>query len=71
MEIIMILGFIVFFWLFYIRLQKYKINGRIMHGKVCFLREYIKKDVKMLRRVKIMLHVVREKNYWLLIIKYM
>lgn len=24
----------------------------------------------MLRRVKIMLHVVREKNYWLLIIKY-
>lgn len=70
MEIIMILGFIVFFWLFYIRLQKYKINGRIMHDKVCFLREYIKKDVKMLRRVKIMLHVVREKNYWLLIIKY-
>ena len=39
-----------------------------MHDKVCFLREYIKKDVKMLRRVKIMLHVVREKNYWLLII---
>ena len=39
-----------------------------MHGKVCFLREYIEKDVKMLRRVKIMLHVVREKNYWLLII---
>lgn len=28
------------------------------------------KDVKMLRRVKIMLHVIREKNYWLLIIKY-
>lgn len=24
----------------------------------------------MLRRVKIMLHVVQEKNYWLLIIKY-
>lgn len=24
----------------------------------------------MLRRIKIMLHVVREKNYWLLIIKY-
>ena len=69
MEIIMILGFIVF-WLFYIRLQKYKINGRIMHDKVCFLREYIKKDVKMLRRVKIMLHVIRGKNYWLLIIKY-
>lgn len=41
-----------------------------MHDKVCFLREYIEKDVKMLRRVKIMLHVVREKNYWLLIIKY-
>ena len=36
MEIIMILGFIVF-WLFYIRLQKYKINGRLMHGNVCFL----------------------------------
>lgn len=35
-----------------------------------FYEEYIKKDVKMLRRVKIMLHVVREKNYWLLIIKY-
>ena len=28
------------------------------------------KDVKMLHKVKIMLHVVREKNYWLLIIKY-
>lgn len=28
------------------------------------------KDVKMLRRVKIMLHVVQGKNYWLLIIKY-
>lgn len=41
-----------------------------MHGKVCFLREYIKKGVKMLRRVKIMLHVIREKNYWLLIVKY-
>lgn len=41
-----------------------------MHGKVCFLREYIKKDVKMLRRVKIMLHVIREENYWLLIIIY-
>lgn len=36
-----------------------------------FFMKYIKKDVKMLRRVKIMLHVVREKNYWLLIIKYM
>ena len=35
-EIIMILGFIVF-WLFYIRLQKYEINGRIVHGNVCFL----------------------------------
>lgn len=33
-----------------------------MHGKVCFLREYIKKDVKMLRRVKIMLHVIREEK---------
>ena len=36
MEIIMILGFIVF-WLFYIRLQKYKIYGRIAHGNACFL----------------------------------
>ena len=36
MEIIMILGFIVF-WLFYIRLQKYKNYGRIVHGNVCFL----------------------------------
>ena len=27
-------------------------------------------DVKMLRRIKIMLHVIRGKNYWLLIIKY-
>lgn len=35
-----------------------------------FLREYIKKNVKMLRKVKIMLHVIREKNYWLPIIKY-
>lgn len=41
-----------------------------MHGKVCFLREYIEKDVKMLRRVNMMLHVIRQKNYWLLIIKY-
>ena len=36
MEIIMILGFIVF-WLFYIRLQKYKIYGEKVHGNVCFL----------------------------------
>lgn len=35
-----------------------------------FYENILKKDVKMLRRVKIMLHVVREKNYWLLIIKY-
>ena len=35
MEIIMILGFIVF-WLFYIRLQKYEINGKIVHENVCF-----------------------------------
>lgn len=28
------------------------------------------KDVKMLRKVKIVLHVIREKNYWLPIIKY-
>lgn len=33
-----------------------------------FYENILKKDVKMLRRVKIMLHVVREKNYWLLII---
>lgn len=32
--------------------------------------KFMLKNVKMLRRVKIMLHVVREKNYWLLIIKY-
>lgn len=32
--------------------------------------KFMLKDVKMLRRVKIMLHVVQEKNYWLLIIKY-
>lgn len=32
--------------------------------------ENVLKDVKMLRRVKIRLHVIREKNYWLLIIKY-
>lgn len=31
---------------------------------------FVLKNVKMLRRVKIMLHVVREENYWLLIIKY-
>lgn len=41
-----------------------------MHDKVCFYENILKKDVKMLRRIKIMLHVVREKNYWLLIIKY-
>lgn len=35
-----------------------------------FYENISKKNVKMLRRVKIMLHVVREKNYWLLIIKY-
>ena len=69
MEIIMIFGFIVFRF-FYIRLQKYKINGRIMQGRVCFLRECMKKDVKMLRRVKLMLRVIRQQKYWLLIIKY-
>lgn len=41
-----------------------------MQGRVCFLRESIKKDVKMLRRVKIMLRVIRQQKYWLLIIKY-
>lgn len=35
-----------------------------------FYENILKKTVKMLRRVKIMLHVIREKNYWLLIIKY-
>lgn len=35
-----------------------------------FYENISKKDVKMLRRVKIMLYVIREKNYWLLIIKY-
>lgn len=35
-----------------------------------FYENILKKGVKMLRRVKIMLHVIREKNYWLLIIKY-
>lgn len=35
-----------------------------------FYENILKKDVKMLRRVKIMLHVIRGKNYWLLIIKY-
>lgn len=35
-----------------------------------FYENVLKKDVKMLRRVKVMLHVIREKNYWLLIIKY-
>lgn len=41
-----------------------------MHGRVCFLRECIKKDVKMLRRVKKMLRVIWQQKYWLLIIKY-
>lgn len=41
-----------------------------MHGKACFLRECIKKDVKMLRRVKLMLRVIRQQKYWLLIVKY-
>lgn len=45
MEIIMILGFIVF-WLFYIRLQKYKIYGEKMHGNVCFLQICAKKMLK-------------------------
>lgn len=35
-----------------------------------FYENISKKYVKMLRRVKIMLYVIREKNYWLLIIKY-
>ena len=37
---------------------------------LAFLRECMKKDVKMLRRVKLMLRVVRQQKYWLLIIKY-
>lgn len=41
-----------------------------MHGRVCFLRECMKKDIKMLRRVKLMLRVIRQQKYWLLIIKY-
>lgn len=41
-----------------------------MHGRVCFLRECMKKDVKMLRRVKLMLRVIRQQKYWLLIIEY-
>lgn len=35
-----------------------------------FFTRIYQKDVKMLRKVKIMLHVIREKNYWLPIIKY-
>lgn len=31
---------------------------------------FMLKDVKMLRRVKMMLHVIRQQKYWLLIIKY-
>lgn len=38
--------------------------------KCMFFIDLCQKDVKMLRRVKIMLHVVREENYWLLIVKY-
>ena len=34
-----------------------------------FTRMY-EKDVKMLRRVKLMLRVIRQQKYWLLIIKY-
>ena len=45
MEIFMIFGFIVF-WLFYIRLQKYEINGKIVHENVCFLQDWIKKMLK-------------------------
>ena len=41
-----------------------------MHGRVSFLRECTKKDVKMLRRVKLMLRVIWQQKYWLLIIKY-
>lgn len=32
--------------------------------------KFMLKEVKMLRRVKIMLHVIRQQKYWLLIIKY-
>lgn len=32
--------------------------------------KFMLKDVKMLRRVKMMLHVIRQQKYWLLIIKY-
>ena len=32
--------------------------------------KFMLKEVKMLRRVKMMLHKKKKKNYWLLIIKY-
>lgn len=32
--------------------------------------KFMLKEVKMLRRVKMMLHVIRQQKYWLLIIKY-
>lgn len=35
-----------------------------------FYENVSKKDVKMLRRVKLMLRVIRQQKYWLLIIKY-
>ena len=41
-----------------------------MHGNVCFFIGRCKKAVKMLRGVKLMLHVIRQQKYWLLIIKY-
>ena len=35
-----------------------------------FYENVSKKDVKMLRGVKLMLRVIRQQKYWLLIIKY-
>ena len=69
MEIIMIFGFIVscFFLYSFAKIQnKWENSAR----KCVFFIVTYRKDVKMLHKVKLMLHVIRQQKYWLLIIKY-
>ena len=68
-EIIMILGFIVFLAFLY-SFAKIRNLWENSARKCMFFIVVYRKDVKMLHKVKSMLHVVRQKNYWLLIIKY-
>lgn len=68
MEIIMILVSLSFDFLYsFAKIQnKWENNA----WKSMFFTRMYQKDVKMLRRVKIMLRLIRQQKYWLLIIKY-